>query len=325
MIFAECNYYIYNKELLTIIHCFERWCSELKHTDLLIQVFTDHQTLKIFMKNKELTHWQIRYLDILSEFNFQIIFQSDKVNDKADTFIRIFNSEEKILTYQTILTLNCVKIWVREVKEDLFKWVHTINKTDELCNEYRQTLINNTVKLHSKCLYKCWVIDSALFKNNLLWVSKSLQTELLQMIHNQSLTDHLDINCTVNLIHCHYYWSEHMITVKQYIQNCCHYQWSKSSYDVINRLLITLLISQQCWQNIVMNFITELFMLKDYNTICTIIDKLLKKRHYISCHSEDQRTLTEEVVKIMLWNIYCLHKLLSFIVSDWDLQFIFTL
>ena len=56
MIPAECNYYIYNKELLAIIHCFEHWCSELKHTDLLIQVFTDHQALKIFMKNKKLTH-----------------------------------------------------------------------------------------------------------------------------------------------------------------------------------------------------------------------------------------------------------------------------
>ena len=56
IISAECNYYIYDKELLIIIHCFEHWCSELKHTDLLIQVFTDHQTLKTFMKNKELTH-----------------------------------------------------------------------------------------------------------------------------------------------------------------------------------------------------------------------------------------------------------------------------
>ena len=42
MISAECNYYIYNKELLTIICCFKHWCSELKHTDLSIQVFTDH-------------------------------------------------------------------------------------------------------------------------------------------------------------------------------------------------------------------------------------------------------------------------------------------
>ena len=110
IILAECNYYIYNKELLTIIHCFEHWHSELEHTDLLIQVFTDHQALKIFMKNKELTHQQVRYLDILSEFNFHVIFQPGKTNDKADTLIQIFNSEKKNLAYQTILTLNCVKV-----------------------------------------------------------------------------------------------------------------------------------------------------------------------------------------------------------------------
>ena len=51
---AECNYYIYDKELLAIIYCFEHWHLKLEHTDLLIQVFTDHQTLKIFIENKKL-------------------------------------------------------------------------------------------------------------------------------------------------------------------------------------------------------------------------------------------------------------------------------
>ena len=66
-------------------------------------------------------------------------------------------------------------------------------------------------------------------------------------------------------------------------------------------------------------------MSEDYNAICTIIDSLLKERHYIPCHSEDQRTSAEKVIKIMLWNIYCLHELLSSIVSDQGPQFVFTL
>ena len=36
------------------------------------------------MKNKKLIYQQIRYLNILSKFNFQIIFQSDKINNKID-------------------------------------------------------------------------------------------------------------------------------------------------------------------------------------------------------------------------------------------------
>ena len=64
MILVECNYHIYNKELLAIIHCFKHWCSELEHTDLPIQVFTDHQALKTFMENKELTHQHVMSITV---------------------------------------------------------------------------------------------------------------------------------------------------------------------------------------------------------------------------------------------------------------------
>ncbi len=57
MILAEINYHIYDKKLLIIIRCFEHWWLELKCTELLIQIFIDHQALKIFMKNKQLS-WQ---------------------------------------------------------------------------------------------------------------------------------------------------------------------------------------------------------------------------------------------------------------------------
>ncbi len=89
MILVECNYHIYDKKLLVIINYFEHWRLELECTELLIQMFIDHQTLKIFMKNKQLTWRQVNYLNILFEFNFQIIFQSDKINIKVNALIRM--------------------------------------------------------------------------------------------------------------------------------------------------------------------------------------------------------------------------------------------
>ncbi len=89
MISAECNYHIYDKKLLAIIWCFKHWWLELKDTELSIQMFTDHQTLKIFMKNKQLTWWQANYLNILLKFNFQIIFWSGKTNIKVDALTRM--------------------------------------------------------------------------------------------------------------------------------------------------------------------------------------------------------------------------------------------
>jgi len=83
-------------------------------------MFTDHQTLKIFMKNKQLTRRQANYLNILSKFNFQIIFWSDKTNFKVDALTRMsmidsFESAKDIDDrFQTILISNRINILLIE-------------------------------------------------------------------------------------------------------------------------------------------------------------------------------------------------------------------
>ncbi len=133
MILAEINYHIYDKKLLVIIQCFEHWRLELKCTELLIQMFIDHQTLKIFMKNKQLSRWQVNYLNILSKFNFQIIFRSGKMNTKVDALTRmsladVSESAQRLEDhFQTILTLDRVDVLLVESKANLYQQVHMIN------------------------------------------------------------------------------------------------------------------------------------------------------------------------------------------------------
>ncbi len=74
-----------------------------------------------------------------------------------------------------------------------------------------------------------------------------------------------------------------------------------------------------------MNFITELSLSEDYNVICIIICHLIKERHYVFCHWEDDNISVEEMIWIMLWNVYRLHDLLSSIVLNRDFQFISTM
>jgi len=133
MILAEINYHIYDKKLLVIIQCFEHWRFELKCTELFIQMFIDHQTLKIFMKNKQLSQQQVNYLNILSKFNFQIIFKSGKMNTKVDALIRIslaniFESAQRLEDYfQTILIFNRINVLFIESKANLYQRVWMIN------------------------------------------------------------------------------------------------------------------------------------------------------------------------------------------------------
>ncbi len=152
-----------------------------------------------------------------------------------------------------------------------------------------------------------------------------MHTKLLQKTHDQLSIFHFDNKQTIDLIQRFYYWSNHWVTVRQYIQNCHACQRSKVFKDSINELHHLLLISQECWKDITMNFITELSLSEDYNVICTIICYLIKERHYVFCHWEDDDISVEEMIWIMLWNVYRLHDLFSFIVSNRDSQFISTM
>ncbi len=152
-----------------------------------------------------------------------------------------------------------------------------------------------------------------------------MHTKLLKKIHDQSFIFYFDNWRTINLVQRFYYWSDHQATIRRYIWNYYVYQRSKTFRNSINELLHSLSISQKRWKYIAMNFIINLSLSKDYNIICTIICWLIKKHHYVLCHWEDKSISVEEMIWIMLWNVYWLHDLFSSIVSNRDFQFISTM
>jgi len=144
-------------------------------------------------------------------------------------------------------------------------------------------------------------------------------------VHDQSSISHLNNKWIINLVQRFYYWSDYWATIQWYIWNCRACQRSKVSRDSINELHHSLSISQKRWKDITMNFIIELLLSEDYNIICTIICHLIKEHHYVFCHWENNDISVEEMIWIMLWNVYQLHDLLSSIVSNRDSQFISTM
>ncbi len=224
--------------------------------------------------------------------------------------------------YQIILIFNRINVLAIESEVDFYQQVKDVNKINELCNEYKQVISENKLKLHSTELKYCEIVNDVLFRKDLLWISEKMHTKLLKKIHDQSFIFHSDNQRTMNLVQRFYYWSDHWAMIRHYIQNYHVCQWSKTFKDSINELLHSLSISQKCWKDITMNFIIELLLSKDYNVICIIICWLIKKRHYVFCHWKDEDISIEETVWIMLWNVYWLHDLFSSIVSNRDFQFI---
>ncbi len=253
MFFAECNYEIYNKELLIIIQAFEHWWFELKLTDISIKMFINHQALISLMKDKELSRRQMRWVQKFADFNFKIMYQSDKQNIKINALTRqadvvLRDSEDEYIHYQwiTILTLNRIKIadLKKNIRESIYKQILEINEIDKNCTLLREAIARDETQYEDIKLKNCWIQNEILYHNSQLWVSfnKLLQMNLIREMHDQSSVDHFDILRTVKVIKRNYYWSFMWKTIDRYIWNCYICQRSKTSRNKSNDLLQSLLI-----------------------------------------------------------------------------------
>ncbi len=195
MFSAECNYEIYDKELLIIIWAFEHWRLKLKLTDISIKMFIDHQALILLMKDKELSRWQMRWVQKLADFNFKIMYWFDKQNIKIDALTRqadvvLRDSEDERVRYQwiTILTSNRMKIadLKKNISESIYKQILEINEIDENCTLLREAIARDETQYEDIKLKNCWTQNEILYHDSQIWVSfnELLQINLIREMHD---------------------------------------------------------------------------------------------------------------------------------------------
>ena len=174
-------------------------------------------------------------------------------------------------------------------------------------------------------LQACSLKDNFLYCKDQLWVSadNQLRLKILQKVYNPSVSSHSGITRTEALPWQYYFWLRLWVSIERYCWNCHDCCQVKAFKEKLNELLQPLLISVKRWENIVMNFITDLSESDGKNIILIIIDCLSKKRHYVLCSINENSTSVKWTVKIMIQNVFQLHRLSAFIISDRRSQFVF--
>ena len=97
---AELNYPVHEKELLAIIRALSKW-----RTDLLgnhFEIWTDHRTLEHFPMEKDLSRWQARWMEFLSQYDASINYIPGEKNCVADVLSRL--PESPLLAIASIFT-----------------------------------------------------------------------------------------------------------------------------------------------------------------------------------------------------------------------------
>ena len=88
------NYTTIEKELLAVVFAFEKFCSDLLLSKVI--VFTDHSALKYLMAKKDAKPKLIRWMLLLQEFDVEIREKKRVENVVAGHLSRLDNSEMEV-------------------------------------------------------------------------------------------------------------------------------------------------------------------------------------------------------------------------------------
>ena len=127
MISTKQNYKIHDQKLLIIVQVFKIWKHYMKNNFETIEIWSNHNNLRKFMKQKKLNFKQIRWALTLTAYNFEIFHQSNKINSTNESSKR-FNYEKisllnirLLLTLQNKLTLSLLKNSMTQNKRKMSK------------------------------------------------------------------------------------------------------------------------------------------------------------------------------------------------------------
>jgi len=240
---AECNYEIYDKEMLVIIQCLKELDAELRSVSSF-QIYTNHKNLKYFMTVRKLTERQMRWSLILSWYNFFILYLLSKQNERADALSRqkqnvSMNLSDNRVQHHTMqmihseiiskpiqaasMTVADILVSVLVQDQNLFNEIMNLKQMwlnaeaeDESYNKLCQTICKkqrsfSTVLKVRVFIMKCFLSD----EENLLfcgrhWVSSSelLCTKLIQYTHDSTMTEHSERDVTDALLSWQFFWPE---------------------------------------------------------------------------------------------------------------------
>ena len=174
------------------------------------EVLTDNQALKHFKTVQKLSSKQYHYFNLISDFDFHIKYCFKKVNVKADVLIRMSdcisgNEDEKIQRhYQVLLSPEQFQVAALEggesmqqgtlSKHNFYEQVKEANQVNRELEWIKKRCVKQSERWYDTVPEEAVVQDSILYKNHHLWISESMITELLQLTHNESSSDHQEQN-----------------------------------------------------------------------------------------------------------------------------------
>jgi transposase InsO family protein/predicted aspartyl protease len=343
---AECNYDIHDKELLAIVKCIKEWNSELRGLTKPFLILTDHKNLEPFTVKKRLNERQVRWAELLSEFNFKLEHRPGKEATIPDALSRreqdVPQGEDDSRLAERDQTVLPEQLWISRTgislpnpftddKELADAWNASIDN-DEVgaaYNKAREAVVQGQrtfpKDLNLKmAIGECKVSNELLYYRDRVWLPQHepLTTRVIQKVHDSYLGGHPGRDATISLLSRQFYWVGMNADTRRFLRNCHVCGRTTVWRDKKKGLLKPLPIPSRIWSEISLDFITGLVpSAKNSSTVMLVITDRFSKGSMLLEVKEDE--WDAEGFAGLFIERYCpIHWIPRAITSDRGVQFV---
>ncbi|KAA0046943.1 pol protein [Cucumis melo var. makuwa] len=322
----EQNYPTHDLEFAAVVFALKIWRHYLYGEK--IQIFTDHKSFKYFFAQKELNMRQRRWLELVKDYDCEILYHSGKANVVADALSRKVSHLAAFITRQAPLHRDLeraeIAVLVGAVTMQLAQL--TVQPTLRQRIIDAQSNVPYLVKKRGlaeegQAVEFSISSDGGLLFERRLYVpsDSAIKTELLSEAHSSPFSMHPGNTKMYQDLKQVYLWRNMKREVVEFVSKCLVCQQVKAPRQKPTGLLQPLSIREWKWENVSMDFITGLpRTLRGFIVIWVVVDRLTKSAHFVPGKS----TYTaSKWAQLYMSEIVRLHEVPVSIVSDRDARF----
>ncbi|KAJ9539506.1 LOW QUALITY PROTEIN: hypothetical protein OSB04_032239 [Centaurea solstitialis] len=298
----EVNYPTHDLELAAVVFALKLWRHYLYGVKCTI--YTDHKSLRYFLDQQNLNMRQRRWLDVVKDYDCEILYHPGKANVVADALSRKAHGD---VLRVPLMGLTVTTSLIELIKSSQFEAVKEENQRKERIKGQLVQLVTDSRGL--------------LTRSGRVWVPVSCEARqtLLDEAHKSKFSIHPGATKMYRDLKTDYWWPGMKRDVARYVEKCLTCLRVKVEHQRPHGKLQPLDIPVWKWEHITMDLITKLPRTpRNVDAIWVIVDRLTKSAHFIAINESSS---SEKLADIYVKEIVARHGVPVTIISDRDVRF----